>query len=338
MSVNFKIIVVLAATIVGVYSCAVKDKTGKNTVGIASTNSVVQAAISDVALMEQTADGIITDGTPMLPLMVPTADCTGADCESIADACSIFNRSSALISSYLYKSSAYQNLEISLEALVSKLNTITQFTFADGQTMDAVLNDASQKAIFESICSMKMYEDLPGLLSRMTAVESLTATFQAQLTQIAALNGIEGPAGPTGPTGATGAQGVQGPQGNPGPTGATGATGAAGPQGFTGLTGARGDAGARGETGATGAKGDTGATGARGAAGTNGTNGTNACVTTGVCTNNPADDDYCCTSNDIASGVWFRTGVKVGSVCVEDAGQNPPTAHICGFVFVIPGS
>ncbi len=330
MNVNFKFtIVVITAAVFSVYSCAVKDRNGENVVGKASSSSVVESAKSDVALMEQTATDIITDGTPLVPFMVPAADCTGDDCESIANACSIFNRSNALIASYLYKSDAYLELGISLDSLVSKLNTITMFTFTDGQTIDAVLNEASQKAILESICSMKMYEDLPGLLSRMTTVETSVSTFQAQLTQILAMSGLVGPTGPTGPTGATGAQGPQGPQGDPGPAGTPGNNGSQGIQGPIGLTGPQGDAGSQGIQGPIGLTGPTGSTGPQ---------GVSACVTTGVCTD--SGFDVCCVSPlGIASGVWFRAGTKSGTNCIPDAPlTDPPTSFICGYVIVVPGS
>ena len=334
MKGSLKKTILVFASVALFQACAAKDRGDGTEVGTGS-EPVLQTAISDVQQMEATADDIIADGTPLLPLLNPEADCTGTDCENMANSCSIFNRSSAIISSFLYKKDAYIELGLDLTNLATKLDQITQFQFSDGKTIDAVMNDESDKAIMESICSMSVYANIPDLLSRMAAAEATVDNMNVILAGLVS-SGVPGPQGIQGPQGIAGPAGPQGPAGAAGPAGPQGPVGPAGPQGLRGLQGIQGPVGATGATGPAGATGPRGFDGADGTNGIDGIDGASACVTTGVCT--LAGSDQCCTSTGIASGVWFRTGTKVDDgPCLLDAGQTPPTAYICGFVFT-PGS
>ncbi len=305
-------------------SCAAKDKAGTTDEGVTS-NSMVQSALSDVARMEGTADNIIADATPLLPLAEPKADCEDEECTNIANSCSVFNRASAAISSFLLKKDSYQEL-LGVEALTplaNKLDQISNFAFDDGKTISDIMGDSANEALVSSICSLDAYANIGDVLNRMSDVEDTVASFAAQLADIISMGGIPGPQGERGPAGPQGPAGPVGATGDAGPAGPQGPTGPAGPQGLRGLTGptgAPGPQGPAGPAGPKGDKGDTGSTGSTGATGATGANGFNSLINL-----SPELPGASCTYG----GVKIQSGLDLNENTVLDAGEVQETAFVC---------
>lgn len=299
-------------------SCAVKDK-GEITSENVSSDSF-QTALKDIETKIQVADDIISDSAAYIPLTNPVVDCTGSACIDGANACSIYNRGSSAISSFLYVKDTYEQMDLDLTTLAAKLDQIAKIEFKDGSTIGGIMDDESSKAILEGICAMETYANIGDLIDRMNSVEKTVATFDAQLKALAA-SGVPGPAGPAGPQGAVGPAGPQGPAGVAGPAGPQGPQGVQGIQGKQGLTGAQGIQGPVGPQGKQGDAGPAGPQGDAGAAGPQGPSGFNSLVS--LSPEEPAGAS--CTFG----GVKIQSGLDLNENGVLDAGEVDDTAYVC---------
>lgn len=290
---NKKVIIpiLLAGFILTTASCAVKSRDEEATStggGTGTSNSISQTLQLDLDQLLALAQAF--DSTTLNSLDVPASGCIGNTCVAVTSSCDLFSQAEFIISSYYIKRANYVAAGLDVTQVEAAINAIEAATYADGTSIQNILNDTNELSNLRSVCSVLISSTTLLMQNQMSQLQVQMASMQQTLISAVA-NGIPGPTGPTGLPGATGGMGPSGPTGPAGPAGAqgpigphgpSGATGATGPIGIHGLVGATGATGVTGTTGATGATGTAGAAGAAGATGAAGADGWTSLISLSV--------------------------------------------------------
>ena len=317
LKTNIILSTVAAGLILSLASCAVKGRDEETTTSSDNNNStpsnaITQSLQSDLNQLLSMAEAY--DFTALHGLDVPEAGCTGEACATVTQACDLFSQGEFIISSFYIKRDNYVSAKLNIEALEAAIAAVKAAKYADGTSIESILNNSTELSNLRSVCSVLISSTTLLLQSQMGQLQTQIASMQQALIT-AVNNGIPGPVGPAGAQGATGPMGEMGPQGNAGPQGATGPQGTVGPTGPRGTTGAPGVAGPQGVTGATGRTGATGPQGATGATGPDGAAGNNGYTSLIQLSAEPAGAGHCANG-----GVKIEAGPDInGNMVLEPA-------------------